>query len=237
MSEVAKPFPSSRLKIARARQHLAELAALIAAFQKDGGPTWEPVSDDALPANMTAAHKINFRPYPETLNPIVGDVIHNLRASLDLMASEMVRSAGRDDLHVHFPIAASEQKLKGLIKSQRFDDAGQDAVDLLLRFKPYAGGCRELSELHALDLMDKHRALVTPRCSIVGPVIQLWEDDGTINPRIISDPSAPLQTRFFFPPESGFGDQEIVPGLEDIAALVESIVDAFSKLVSKSEEL
>ena len=223
-------FRATRAKVSRARLHLEELTKLIGDFESGGGGYWKPIDD--LPPGATVGFEMGNKPLPEMLSPAVGDVIHNLRAALDLMASELVRMNGRDDGHVHFPIVDDATKLKSRIKSQNFDDAGADTVDLLQKLKPWPGGNDELAELHSLDLMDKHRVLVDPVFSVYGPTIQMWEDDGTHNPRVISDPSEPLKLVFNFPAHSAFAGSELLSTLERIAKMVEHVVESFAVLVA-----
>ncbi len=52
---------------------------------------------------------------------ITGDAIHNLRTSLDLMASELARISKRPDNDVYFPFAVSADKFEHAIKSRHFD--------------------------------------------------------------------------------------------------------------------
>jgi hypothetical protein len=65
------------------------------------------------------------------------------------------------------------------------------------------------------------------------PVIQMWEDDGTPNPRVIGDPNAPSEVRVVFPSEAGPAGRELIPTLHELTQLVDSIVEAFRALANR----
>jgi hypothetical protein len=155
------PFQASRLKIARARQHTEELRTAVAAFL-DTKPyqvaveTPSEYRDLACKALVVRVRK----PVPPELSAIIGDVIHNLRTALDLLANDLVRLAGKNPKEVYFPFARSEDELSEQIKRRNFDRAGPDAVALLKQLCPYKGGNVALRTIHDLDIQDKHQALV-----------------------------------------------------------------------------
>ena len=91
---------------------------------------------------------------------IIGDVVHNLRSSLDLLATDLVALNRSDPKNVYFPFAKDAEGLEGQIKAKNFRNAHPDVVDLLRSMKPYTGGNTALRGLHDLDIMDKHQALV-----------------------------------------------------------------------------
>lgn len=92
---------------------------------------------------------------------IVGDVVHNLRSALDLLACQLVLvNGGTDITRTEFPIWDGPQKFesKGL---RKVEGASQSAVDLIKAIKPYQGGNDALYRVAKLDNVDKHRLLVT----------------------------------------------------------------------------
>ncbi len=99
---------------------------------------------------------------PDTVALILGDAIHNLRSTLDYVASAMEVAAGETpDKYTGFPIFDSPQgyrdcpptKIKGL---------RQPCKNTLDRIQPYQrGNGHRLWQLHRLDIQDKHRLLLT----------------------------------------------------------------------------
>jgi hypothetical protein len=94
---------------------------------------------------------------------LVGDIVHNLRASLDHLACLLVRAnGGKVERKTCFVISDSEAAFNKAVGDALLGATkqAQDAVRLL---KPYAGGSTRLHQLHALDIADKHHGiLITP---------------------------------------------------------------------------
>ena len=97
---------------------------------------------------------------PPELALVVGDAIHNLRASLDLLACDLVRVNGKSTKNVHFPFAFDAKGLKEQIEKKNFNRASAKAIDLLHRIGPHREGNKHLRGLHDLDLMDKHQLII-----------------------------------------------------------------------------
>jgi hypothetical protein len=226
------PLSASDLKIQRARKHLIELETASAAFVSS-----RPVRFKVDTIESDGGRSFNFQMHmdavPDELGAIVGDIIHNLRAALDLAAAEAVRSAGGDDKKVSFPFCDGEEDLDGMIKRRNFDKAGAEAVALLRTLKPYRDGNLALRVIHDLNIHDKHRALVPTAMSAASPVVRMWDDDGTINPQIIGDPASPNEIKIMFPNELGLQGRELIATLRELVQLVEAIVEAFRGLASR----
>jgi hypothetical protein len=93
---------------------------------------------------------------------IAGDVIHNLRSSLDLLAWQLVEvNGGTPNQSTMFPIGNSREHFEGAGGIGRVSGASPDALKVLAGLKPYQGGNRALWDLHCLDISDKHRILFT----------------------------------------------------------------------------
>jgi hypothetical protein len=220
------PLSAPSTKIQRARKHLAELEAEIAAFLANN-----PAKFNVEVVEINGARTIQFNTHisgtPELIGAIVGDVVHNLRTALDLTACEMVRVAQESDNGVYFPFSESADQLDDMIHRRHFDRAGADAVALLKSLKPYRNGNIALRLIHDLDIHDKHRALIPNLMGVASPIIKMRDDDGTINPRVISDPNSPSDIKFVFPGEVGPTGKELIPTLHELVELVEGIVEAF----------
>jgi hypothetical protein len=94
------PFEASRLKLNRAAKHLNELEIAVPAYleQKPVGIIVEPFPGMEMSYDSRAWIARIRKPVPFELAPIIGDVVHNLRTSLDLLACDLVRLAGKSTL-------------------------------------------------------------------------------------------------------------------------------------------
>ena len=167
----------------------------------------------------------------EMTGPIVGDVFHNARSALDLMAVELAVLNGHSGKNVNFPFAFDLSGLEQSITKKNFDRCGEDAVGLLMQLRPYRGGNVLLRALHDLNIIDKHVAtLSTKKQFATEMLIQL--KDGAVDlsqSNIVVDiPSV----RFAFPDDGPFAGAEMFQTLEDLVQLSESIVDKFMTLVA-----
>jgi hypothetical protein len=88
-----------------------------------------------------------------------------------------------------FESRESADKLDDMIRRRHFDRAGTDAVALLRSLKPYHNGNAALRVIHDLDIRDKHQALIPNVIGVASPIIQLYGDDGTFDPRAIGNPT------------------------------------------------
>ena len=102
------------------------------------------------------------REVPPKISAIAGDVLQNLRSTLDHLAFELFKRGGGtgDGKHVYFPIfddaAAYQSGSTGKTAGMK-----QDAINAIHATKPYKGGNDLLWKLHRLNIVDKHRSLFT----------------------------------------------------------------------------
>lgn len=220
------PFWMSRLKVERARDLIKELERELENYRRNPPIEYEVGSDEK---GVFAAHTIRHGPFKAA--PMIGDIIHNLRASLDLMAVELVRASNGNDNKVYFPMATSEVELDRQIRETKFDRAGADAVALLKSFAPYRGGNIALRAIHDLDIEDKHKALVpTHQQIVVNANFQIV--DGKISAENIQVSHDPDSLKLVFPDDSAFGGNEVVPMLENLVQIADGILEAFAALVA-----
>lgn len=149
-------FRDSRVKITRALRLIDEVDAGLQAYDASN-----PISARFNPKGHLEIH---WKEIPPEVLSTLGDAIHNMRTSLDLMATELARLNGKSDKDVYFPFAASKDEFPKQIEKKNFERAGDDAVALLKQFEPYTGGNTKLRAIHDLDIKDKHiKILVTRR--------------------------------------------------------------------------
>ncbi len=100
---------------------------------------------------------------PEEIALITGDIIQNLRSALDHLAYKLFTVGsgnGTSGSHIYFPIAdnfAQYERDKG----GKTRGIAQQAKDVIDTIRPYHGGNDTLWKIHKLNIIDKHRLLVT----------------------------------------------------------------------------
>ena len=158
------------LKIQWAKQHIDNLGrARISFLGTDayfGIPKFDPET------NRTQFILRSVPDIPSDISLLLGDAIHNLRTALDHLACELVRSTGISDPKVYFPIcktediyeAESDGKTKGM---------PPEAKKLIDRLCPYGGKNHLLWGLHQLDIIDKHRLVLSTTIKTGGGSVTL----------------------------------------------------------------
>ena len=162
-------FADAIIKIERSKRHLQELDREISSYFESGSACIVVERDNQMMAGLGYGEFCCFiyrerEPVPRDWPAIIGDAIHNMRTSLDLMVSEIHRITGgksADNQYVQFPFCKDRQDLAKTIKSRRLSGVGRDFIDAIHSIAPYRGGNSGLRALHDLDIMDKHQALVT----------------------------------------------------------------------------
>lgn len=223
-------FAASSIKVKRAINHIRELEELLAKHDTDNPPLVSVTP--RAEGGIEGVHVVTQSP-PACFGAIVGDAVHNLRASLDLMAVEMVRitSPGLSTKRVHFPFSETLGDLERAIKSRDFHRAGIDAVTLLKKLQPYRGGNVALRGLHDLDVRDKHSALIPDAATIMTPMLRANTDNFPDIYVELVEGSLPDVKRVF-PADSPFSGDEIIPTLHLLVELTKSILESFRALVA-----
>src|SRR6266480_3756160 len=151
-----------RVKIVRATDHQRALEEEVRAFL-DSSPYRVATKND--PASRRLIYYVeSVQDTPVRISSIAGDVLQNLRSSLDHLAFELfiVGTHGKAGAgkHVSFPIfddangynKYAADKVKGM--------PGK-AVSAINSIRPYRGGNDVLWQIHRLNNIDKHRFLIT----------------------------------------------------------------------------
>lgn len=241
-------FLGSKLKIKRANQHINELQGILMAFLKTD---FYRLFIERDPDGRNYVLKFEaIREMPCEVPLVIGDIVHNLRAALDLMASEIVTMAGdKPDRWTKFPFHKTRQDLVAAINGGKIKAAPPAIIDLIVdTIKPYEGGNGPLCALDDLDIVDKHKLLI-PVASIVGLRDVSVEDeggnrfqlrqiavgqDGKLN--MISTPYKLNITNYgqptfgiFFAKGQIFEGQSVIPTLHQLSQLVSGIVQTIEK--------
>ena len=158
-SEQVASLKGPRLKLDRAKSHLGDLVEAIKRFYETD-PYDEVIKDN--PETQRREFRVTRAdPLPDELALISGDVIHNLRSALDHLAWQLiVANGGKPNQNTAFPIWGSESKFKSS-RPGYAKGASKQALDLLYGLQPYKGGNDALWRIHQLDIVDKHRLLLT----------------------------------------------------------------------------
>lgn len=177
---------------------------------------------------------------PKMISPMIGDVIHNLRSSLDLLACECVRNNGGKDDEVLFPFCDDPAYLETMIKRRRIDRAAKPVIDLIRCLKPYKGGNAALRAVHDLDIQDKHTAIIPSIGLINGPGMAMTLSlNDTLVGRIAGGAAMigngivgrngtfPLPIKLVFHHASPFPDHEVFKTLQSLCEEFSGVVDAF----------
>ncbi|MEI9914900.1 MAG: hypothetical protein WDN29_02785 [Methylovirgula sp.] len=167
-----KPFDAARIKIERSKHHLRELQSEIDAyFQRDGAAVVFEIAQE-MNTGFGATGAFTYRekePIPHGWSAIIGDVLHNLRSSLDLAACDIHRITGgrpKDISAVHYPFCKDKSDLARTIKERRLGHIGPEFTEAIRMTAPYKGGNEGLRAIHDLNILDKHQALV-PTVNVV----------------------------------------------------------------------
>ena len=112
---------------------------------------------------VRAKHDITV--VPHSIVGAIGDAVHNLRSALDHFACALAlrRNPDADLERVAFPIRKDREAFDSVAKKGKINNLGSDAVSFIDRLKPYGGGdgVAAFWRVHRLDIVDKHRALLT----------------------------------------------------------------------------
>jgi hypothetical protein len=245
MAAPATLFATSRLKLQRATDHIKELASNISAYaaRKPVFITVKPHVDPQYRAWEMACTE----GAPAYLSAIIGDAIHNLRATLDLMAVELVRLNGGNEDNVLFPFAQNANELETMIRRRHLDRAAPEVVDLIRSLKPYIGGNVALRYVHDLDIMDKHQMIIPAAVYATFFGNGFGMDRQHLTPRMLGGGmymrnehmdaiftlgTHPVSIRLEFPLGGPLAGKEITEALHSLAMEFSGILDSFELFCS-----
>lgn len=185
-------FVASILKHKRASAHAEDLKDRIVRYLK-GNPFGHEIREDPDTEEQFVLLRLTTR-IPDEWPCIVGDIIHNLRSSLDVLATDLARRNGANSKkkvsETYFPIAADRRSFDQKLKRQARHLAQEDRR-ILHELRPYGDG-NLLWKLHRLSVHDKHGAIAVVACGVkdglymtmpiarTGPTEFTWRAPGTL---------------------------------------------------------
>lgn len=166
MKEYA-PFDGPRLKVQWANRHIIDINRDITIFV-ESNPYRFGINFDSEKREYSAGVFSNAYEAARLANHVTlrtADVIHNLRAALDIAVCGVAEINGKKiDRKVFFPFAKTSDEFYRLISDTNrcsISVVAPQIVDAVKRLEPYQGGNGGLLySLHELDKMDKHRFIV-----------------------------------------------------------------------------
>jgi len=225
MSDILFLGPTA--KLLRAAKFIDELEHLLVAFNSDS-----PFSARFDFATDPPQIVIDWKGIGHEAMAVLGDTVHNLRAALDLLASELARINGRSDRSVYFPFSATMAEFPAAVAKRNFGRAGDDAVTLIHQIAPYRGGNELLRAIHDLDIEDKHTALLETQKTIDFEVSGSYD---VTNPRQSEISHEVRSIQHCFREGSPLQGQPVIESLRKLHQEVERVVEAFRALVLRRE--
>lgn len=238
------PFRGPKLKIERAERHIRDLQAAIDAFlARDPYP--HVVEDDAERGVRWVKMEVREL-VPAELGLIAGDAIHNLRSALDIMLCDIAAMHGDASRSIRFPFRQDADELETLTDKmvKRLPIEIIALISKLKLYKAENGGNKLLRALHDLDIIDKHKLIVTT-AAFRGVMHSHPDETATITSygalvgdgvvmqfalANVADEQPQITTAITFGDGQPFQGEPIVPTLRQLANLVSEIVEAFAGL-------
>ena len=166
-----KAIPSTTgidIKVKRAKEHINNLELLISGFIES--KPYEVFRQEETNGETNFRVKVKAQP-PQEWGAIIGDVIHNLRSSLDYLVRQLVLANGKTpSKKTGFPICDNAKKFEAY-GVRKIQGVSNSAVHLVRALKPYKGGNDALWRLHELDIMDKHKLLIPVGAAYKGVIL------------------------------------------------------------------
>ena len=186
--ELPALFKGTSLKLGRAAQLLGELEFLMHSYTRALRFEVFPLADDDQHSIIRAA-----RPLPIELPVMVGDIVHNLRSSLDIFLCELAALRERRREGLKFPFADTEAKYADQIRNGHVRRLGSDVQAALLEVKAFRGGNDELRGLHELNNIDKHRLIIP----VMAMIWVRYDISSLLEERIVQAGKKPMKVAYF----------------------------------------
>jgi hypothetical protein len=151
-----------RAKIRRAKKHIHEFEAARGDLVFANSTHPDVILIDDYPEPDKQLYRVGLVPcVDDGVAAIAGDAIHNLRSSLDLLFTELVRERhNTPNPSEYFPTSGTREGYETRCDTQVKGRISDDAFKLVCAAEAYPGGNGEaLWRVHRLDVEDKHLIL------------------------------------------------------------------------------
>lgn len=151
-------FVGPKLKVERAKKHIAELEAAIEAFHSTY-PYRVTQNEDPQTGEFVVRVQVE-KVVPDALSAVIGDAVHNLRCALDYVVCDLVRAhSDHDGQFRNFPVEKRPKRLKaGSIG--KIAGVSAMAERTIIRLTNCNAWHSRMWALHWLDIFDKHNCIV-----------------------------------------------------------------------------
>lgn len=149
-------------KVERAEKHIQELNLALNSFYATKPYGIVKKIDAETRDHIYYVTKVS--PVPEPVSLIIGDVLQNLRSALDHLAYALVAKAiapAVPNKYLTFPIMDTAKQYMAPEGRGKIELAGDKAMKIIDALKPYRGGNDWFWQLSRLNIIDKHRLLIT----------------------------------------------------------------------------
>lgn len=154
-------YRDARLKIRRAKKHIADFTAAVIALEDTCTATIEHHAE----GGESLIHEIpNPRETLDDLALITGDALHNMRSALDFAWHSTISGFLPDKItnKTKFPVRRTRQDVEGALHGIEVDTRCIPLFECIMRdIQPYEGGHNEVAwTLNNIDNSDKHVLLL-----------------------------------------------------------------------------
>jgi len=150
-------FASARRKIVRAQFHLRELLEQSERYWETRHSIKLSIHCDKFGCQLLLA---TGEPDDYVAGPL-GDAIHNLRSALDHLIIELIEiNGGTPNRNSGFPTGTNAKNFLNAVESKT-EGAHPTAIAMLATLEHDATSHGLLRELHRLDIIDKHKTILT----------------------------------------------------------------------------
>jgi hypothetical protein len=152
------PLLGPKLKLEWAKRHIDNLKGAIREFEESR--PYELVCDKDSQTGENVYRLRVHKCVPVEWSAILGDCVHNLRATLDqLVCSLIIANGQKPTTDSAFPIASEKRRLQPRAGEQ-IAGISAKAKWLIYALKPYKSGNPIVWKLHRLDIIDKHQGIL-----------------------------------------------------------------------------
>jgi len=156
---------SSRLKLERAKHHLESLKDYLRDFNsRNPNVLRQEYEEKSNTSYFVVRICDDLR---DSLALLIGDIIHNARASLDHLACQLLIDEGLEpSKQTYYPFVSKTSGLAKRLKDTGLDEISNERKSYFSSHPPSQEDNKLLYALHSLDNIDKHNT-ITPVASFV----------------------------------------------------------------------